>query len=147
MLAVFDFMPYTINVMAKTRLTTTGPLGLTATRSTDRTYTHAVWTRITEPTWLKSLTDSLARHGKEAKRYEADIDTHGPMTTRWGSAVVQEWVDSSDAAVIKLNARLAAGYEADTSWKCVTWCGRPDLAVKAAGTFHGCHVFTSEVAA
>lgn len=106
--------------MAKSKLTTTGPNGLIATRTTDRTYTHAVWTRITEPTWLKSLTGSVAHYQQESARYQSDIDTNGAMTTRWGSAVVQEWVDSSDAAVIKLNARLAAGYEYNGEYRDTT---------------------------
>lgn len=108
------------------KLTATGPEGLTAKRTTKRTYTHVLWVRQTKGRWEKELREAIALCDSE-RLYIG----HGPEEKP------------------RFEQKLAAGYDTDATWSCVTWCGRYDLAMKQASnwSFKAYHTFIGEVLA
>jgi hypothetical protein len=102
--------------------------GQTFTRNSDRVYTHMVIVR-------NRLTKKLAEAQEWADRAarwhdeETDADRRKSSAERAARAVAER---------TELENRIAAG-EVFDAWGTSSWCGRPDLAMKAFNDAHKWH--------
>lgn len=145
--------------MPKTKHAATAPDGSTLTRTSEnRTYTHVITGRRDEAAYLAEA-DALSDQDRRNFDYYAACaaGTHEhvqPTAWRTPERVAEEIADAADrikghdrdsyAAALREQRlerhaeRVAAGYF--TTWLDLGWCGRPDLAQKAAATAAKHHV-------
>lgn len=123
----------------KRKLSTTGPEGLTATRTTHREYSFTVWVRPLLHLWRSRLETNIADQTKYIARYQGYLDS-GDLPDTWddklGTMVrctpekVQGWIETSKGWIARDEAKLAAGYA--EPWTCENWTSRRDLAEREA---------------
>lgn len=100
--------------MSKIKLTATLPNGEIATRTTARTYTHLVAVLVTKEEQIRDAENSIAWYQERLAKAveEGDVEAQA----RWSKDIAGK------------EAKIA---NASEHWFAITWCGRPDLAVKA----------------
>jgi len=132
--------------MSTRKLTVTTPYGV-FTRKTHRTYTHVVLVCGTAPGLIEERSRSSIKHAKKTlAKYEAVI-AGGPQESGYNFPIekYEEWAQELRDRIAAEPARLEAALNKDMvavaseQFWCETWCGRPDLAEKAAGTLRKEH--------
>ena len=130
MLMEVDIMP-----TKKITLVTTAPDGVTQkTRTTDRSYSHAVWVRRTEARWRKDVDGTRSWKAELAEKYQKQYDAKDPDIMQFGQELVEQWIRDCKARVRSCTAELEAGFKLQP-WTCENWCGRIDLARKQVGSW------------
>lgn len=133
--------------------------GRTFTRTSPRTYTHAVVVkgnvyadrerceRQTRETWTMNLAYHQAKAAGTSRFLERSswespeahqarvTETQAKAAAYLDGGVEAEVLRQLAAFDLRLKADLAKGFKLDddgTYWSCAGWCGRPDLAAKLA---------------
>lgn len=105
--------------MTKRTLTAIDPNGVAHTRTTARTYTHAVLIRETKAQQITKLTEAVARYRHLVEVCEATLAARYALSLDEAVEVLEE-------------VSLSGG----TIYGAVAWCGRHDLAVKEQNRLH-----------
>ena len=108
----------------KTTLTALLPDGTTATRKTDRFYTHAIAHFISAESTTRFWTDRL----EHDTAYLLEAETHNPDEIVAHGRTWGQRADFYRKEIAKDKAGIA---NATDRWVVRQWCGRPDLAAKA----------------
>lgn len=126
--------------MAKNKYKVETPYG-TFTRATDRTYTHIVLVCGRPAGWLELRHQwHIENQTKQYNKYSKVVET-GELPAGYQGCTLEKyakWADGCKAELENCPVQHAAELEAnqkaitDKLFHCETWCGRHDLALKAA---------------